>query len=114
MTTAFARQPPAFVPTLTDVVASVAAPAPQPKSQDSWADRIEQGPGQEWVDVLTDRVMSSLMPELERLVAETTQEWLARSLPALQRELAGEVSSRCAEACRTAVAESLAGADSVR
>lgn len=102
------RQPPHFVPTLTEVVDRAArpsttvggtvAPASSGPSTEQW---------QQVADAVADRVMRSLKDRLRDAVADELERWVQTQMPALTDRVAQSLLDEVAEVCRQAVDEAL-------
>lgn len=96
------RQPPHFVPTLTEVVraeaAAPAVPAPPPWSE---------GAVEQMVDRVTDRVLATVMHRLEARVAEQVQTWWQAHAWQCGQDVARTLLDAAAADVRDAVADAL-------
>lgn len=100
------RQPPAFVPTLTDIVAPGEPPAPPagPATPPPAAGGVDEA----LVDALTDRVMLRLQPLLRERLQAALADWLARRLAEEAAALVPPLLNDVAELVRAEVQAGLA------
>lgn len=97
------REPPAFVPTLTEVVATPPVPATHPVAE---ADRQDE----RWADVVdqvTDRVLVAVMGRVEQAVNDALHDWVREHGAVLGQQVARAVLADCAQACRDAVSDGI-------
>lgn len=98
------RQPPALVPTLTDIVAPGVAPAGGAACGMS-DPAAAASPDEALVDELVDRVMARLQPLLQERLQALWAEWverrLAEEVPALVNDLADVVRAEVARTLGT-------------
>lgn len=112
------RQPPHFVPTLTDVVrveppvaatGPTAPPVGQTPSPSAWSDEAVA----QLVDQVTDRVLSAVLQRLEAEVAEQVQVWWHDNAWRCGQDVARTLLNITAGEVRAAVAQAL-DADTLR
>lgn len=117
------RQPPHFVPTLTDVVDRRATLPPEPQRVPVPTPTRAAGPfvpeaapptldAEQWqkvVDAVTDRVMQSLKCRLHEALTDELELWAQRQVPVLADRVAQSLLDELADACRQAVDEAAAG-----